>query len=402
MYNWTRNPAPATTRIMIKNMWLSLIKAPRLTLLALIAAVFAVAHSGGALALSCTPGVSVSASGYSLGCATSQLWAILEINQAGSGGTTLDFKNGSGTYGSTAGMQVGVYGGTVKTTDISKFSGNMLVTDGIYPSDQATNTTAVNLGAGGVLQGNVGLASPYSSDKIGVSDQLLTQARADALSATTLLTSYALSHIDIAYSSGINAATTITATHGGLNVIQIGTSGSNKDINLDGVSDKLTFATGGFLNVSFLVEVTGNLKLNHGAQVVLGSGLDPSKVLFDIVYNGALTMNSNSVLRGIVLDAGGSGADSIDNGSVLYGELIGGAGITLDHASSVQNNSVFGAIVNGVTYSGCTADTDGTLICNIRTAPEPGTIALMLIGLLGIFGARMRRRGTRFATPVLA
>ena len=359
----------------------------RVVRLALLAAAYAVGHSGNALALSCTPGVSIASSGFTLGCATPALWAVLAVNQPAAGGTTLDFKGGSGTYGSTAGMQVGIVGGNIKTTSTSQFSGNIVVTDGIFPSAQATDTNNVSLNSSAMLTG-----SP--AYKIAIDDALLLQARADAISSVSAINTYVTNnyaggqHFD----SGISAASTITATHGGLNLITVGTSGSSKDINLDGST--LAFSTGGFADVQFLVEVTGSLKLNHGAQVnVSGTGLVATDVLFDIETGGALTMDNGSSLSGIVLDAGGSGNDTINHSSVLYGELIGGAGITLDNASSVKNKSA---------PFGCTVNDNGSLTCTIRTAPEPGTIALLALGLLGIFGARVRMRDRRFATPVPA
>ena len=381
-------------------MLLSTTKAWRLVRLALLAAVLAGAHSGAALALSCVPGVSVGSSGFTLGCAAPTIWTVLEVNENMAQGAKVTFSGNSGTSLSSAGLQVGVAGGTITDKgSVSAYSGNILVTDGSAPSTQATTKNDVQVNANGTLKNS---SSSYS---LATDNALVMQARSDALASVTAIGTYLsglLSGQYQSFTSGIansNNPLTISATHTGLNVIQIGTTAANKNINLDNTTLTFNCAAGvNCANVQFLVEVTGSLTLNHGAQIkVAGTGLDATDVLFNIEgmssqSDGAVTLDNSSKLYGIILDVGASGDDKIDHGSTVYGSVIGGGNITFDNASSVVNNST--------AYQNCTSDQTAVLTCVIRTAPEPGTIALLTLALVGLLTARMRKRGKLFAILV--
>jgi len=112
-----------------------------------------------ARALACTPGVAINSSGFTLGCATPALWSVLSINYDQKSDVGIYIKNDSGTFGSTAGMEIGVYGGkiatdsTITTADFNPIvtppvglmgDKNIAVTDGVYPSTIATSTTGIS------------------------------------------------------------------------------------------------------------------------------------------------------------------------------------------------------------------------------------------------------------------
>lgn len=329
---------------------------------ALVLSALAFAFAGETRALTCTPGVNVTSSGFTLGCATPALWAVLAINQPESG-KTLDFKAGSGTTGSTQGMQVGIYGGTLKTSSTSTFSGNLVDTSGVYPSGMATNASGVQSGT--VVQ----------------DDALVTQARADALNAVSKIATYvSTTTSDRHFSSSIgNAQTpmTINALHSGLNLVTIA-----GNIDISGASEILNFSNSGFSNVQFLVNITGNFKVDNGAQVTL-SGLAASDILFNLAGSSStFTLDHGSRVSGIILDGGGGGDDKIQGGSTLFGAMIGGGNITLDNASFVKNQ---------MTPFGCNVDQQGALTCVIYRAVEPGTVALLLFGLFGVVRTRRTR-----------
>ena len=366
-------------------MSLPLIKARRLMFSALVAVVLAGVHCGNALALTCTPGVSFNTTtGFELGCASPALWSILSVNQnltSGASAPYLQFSNGgtNGIAGSTG--NVGAYGGVKVTADANAtFVGNIIVQN----TTPATDTSLVNM------------TSP-PNPTIVVDNALLTQARADALLAASQATALTANQT-ITTNGGITNATTINATKSGLNVIKITTG-----INLSGLSDILTFNVNAslFSNVEFVVNVTGgNFNMASGAQVVLtgGSTADPftySDLLFNVQGAQYVALSSSSQVGGIILDVGG---DVYMDHSTVYGEVIGGHNIGVWDSSTVVNNTAQTSTV----ISGCTADAQGNLTCVIRTAPEPGTIALLVLGLLGIFGARMRRSGRPLSTVVAA
>ena len=231
-----------------------------------------------------------------------------------------------------------------------------------------------------------------------VNNDLLTQARVDALQAASWASALTANQT---ITTAITNAKTINATKSGLNVVNI-TNG----INYSGLSDILTFNVNASLysNVEFVVNITGgNFNMASGATVVMtgGSTADPftfSDLLFNVrgAQSQNVTLGGGSQVAGIVLDVGG---DVYMDDSTVTGEVIGGHNIGVWDTSTVVNNT---ALTSNV-MDGCTADANGILTCGIRTAvPEPGTIALLVLGLLGIFGARMRRPGRPLSTVVPA
>jgi PEP-CTERM motif len=368
---------------MIKNMLLPLIKARPLKFFALIAVVFAGVHSGSALALACTPGLSFNTtSGFTLGCASPALWSILSINQnltSGASAPYLQFGNGGINGIQGAAGNVGAYGGVKVTADANAtFTGNIFVQNStpatfLQNSTPATDTSLVDM------------TSPHPT--IVVNNDLLTQARVDALQAASLASALTANQT---ITTAITNAKTIDATKSGLNVVNI-TNG----INLSGLSDILTFNVNASLysNVEFVVNITGgNFNMASGATVVMtgGSTADPftfSDLLFNVrgAQSQNVTLGGGSQVAGIILDVGG---DVYMDDSTVTGEVIGGHNLDFRNTSTVVNNT---ALTSNV-IDGCTADANGISTCVIRTAvPEPGTIALLVLGLLGIFGARMRR-----------
>ena len=345
----------------------------RLLLLAVFSIGIAGGHSGSALALACTPGVGFNTTtGFELGCASSALWSVLSINQnvtSGAYAPILEFNNGgiNGSVGSVG--NVGAYGGVKVIADANAtFSGNIMVQSGTTP---ATDTSGVIMNA-------------PPDPTIVVDNALLTQARADALLAASQATALTANQTF----GAITASKTINATKSGLNVIKL-TGG----IALNGALSVLTFNSGSWSDVEFVVNITGgNFSMGNYAKVVLTAGsADPSFTYTDLLFNvqGAQTVSlgTNSQVAGIILDVGGN--VNISH-STVTGEVIGGHDIHLWNSSTVVNNTASTATV----ISGCTTDpVTSVMTCVIRTAPEPGTIALLVLGLLGVFGARMRQRG---------
>lgn len=359
-------------------------KSRRLIVLALVAMGFAGGHSGSALALTCTPPVSFSnAAGFDLGCASPALWSVLSINATSGHTPLLQFSNGgtNGDQGATG--NVGAYAGVQVAADASSvFAGNIVVQTG-------TNTTGVDM-----------TAPPNPT--IVVDNALLTQARADALTAATSATALATNALFTnkqSITTQITNATTIYAKQSGLNVIQL-TAG----INLSGLADILTFSAIGstgiqYTNVEFVINITsGNFTMANQAKVVLAGGIDlftNADLLFNVQGAQTVALSSGSQVGGIILDVGG--AVYMDNATV-FGEVIGGQAIGVWNNSRVTNNSAS----QQTTVSGCTVGPTGEMTCVIRTAPEPGTIALLILGLLGIFGASMRRSSRPLSTVVAA
>ena len=354
-------------------MSLLLIKARRLLVSALVAMGITGGFVGSALALTCTPGVGFNTTtGFELGCASSALWSVLSVNQSltsGASAPILEFNNGgiNGSVGSVG--NIGAYGGVKVNADANAtFSGNIMVQSGTTP---ATDTSGVIMGA-----------PPDPS--IVVDNALLTQARADALLAASQAAALTANQTF----GAITDLKTINATKSGLNVIKI-TGG----ISLNGALKVLTFNTGSYSNVEFVVNITGgNFNMANYAKVVLtgGSTADPfnyTDLLFNVQGAQTVSLGTHSQVAGIILDVGGNVNMSQ---STVTGEVIGGHDIHLWNSSTVVNNTASTANV----ISGCTTDpVTGVMTCVIRTAPEPGTIALLVLGLLGVFGARMRQRG---------
>ena len=373
----------------------------RLSFVAILGATFLGAFSNPALALTCTSGsVNVNSAGYNLGCASPTLWAVLSYNESTSGttraATTLTVIDNAGTSLSTPGVQVGVYGGKIVTnsaTNAVDFAGNIVkTTTGASPSGP-TDTS-------GVVITSPALSTIFVND-----NALMLAARTDALSAVSAMGSYVASVSTTSTSttdgyqrigSSITGALTINAEKDGLNVIDL-TAGSG--INLSGTSDVLTFNKNGKSNVQFLVNVTGNFSVASGAQIVETGGLLPMDVLFDISSAGA-TINmtgTGTQVSGTLLSGSGStlsttGSATLDDGAKLFGSLIAGSNVTLasPHPAQIQD----------VTIQDCTAAPTPTnpqmLSCVVYT-PEPATLALLLVGLLGL--PTVRRRLGYFFRP---
>lgn len=146
----------------------------------------------------------------------------------------------------------------------------------------------VNNMAPSVINGNVYLdpTSKYSGPGTlngSVFTQSMSQVNADALAASV---KYAGLAPDQTFSS-ITSATTIQATHTGLNVIKV-----NGDINLNNAN--LTLSDNGFgSNVGFVLDITGTLTTTGTARLTETSNVAISNILYNFVGTSGQTITSH-------------------------------------------------------------------------------------------------------------
>ena len=286
-------------------------------------------------------------------------WAVLSVS-----GKEVHFDGASGD-GGTATVpfgNVGVLGAnTLDATGSAVIQGNVYHTDGWYGS-QATKF------GNGITSGTPGnwdhISTGYGFTGGFLTDKLLWYAQNDALAAAAL----ASANTNAAVASGVrlafNAANdytltsdlTIHAVGNGANYVNIG-----KNLNLNGHT--LTFDSTGFTGVDFILDVNQNLTANGPgtSKILLAGGLKWSDLLIDVEQKTTFDVNtlSNFSGAGVLIGSGDLAFDKTQ----WQGEIIGLSG-KMDFTGGSQ-------ITN-----------PGDVVSMVHFIPEPGTVALLLAGLL--------------------
>ena len=211
-----------------------------------------------------------------------------------------------------------------------------------------------------------------------------SHAVADALNAAMTFNNMPADQIF----GNITSSTTITATHTGINVIDI-----NGNIQL-GNSDVLTLAA--VPGAQYVLNVNGNITLNGGNNFSGGeiryAGVASLASTTDVLINVTSTSSGDNVTA-----SGGSSPDPSHPGNTLPNAYI--QGILLDVAGGIgfSPGMVLGEIigggneirlVSGSQVNGAPSQTP--------SAPEPSSMAMVLvIGGLSISGYAWRRRRSK-------
>ncbi len=90
------------------------------------------------------------------------------------------------------------------------------------------------------------------------------------------------------------------------------------------------------------------------------------------------------------------GLFTTSDGSFAYGELVGriGTGAYFAIGTDFSGTANASGVLNLFYWDSYTPDNSGSIVANVTTVPEPGSIALMLAGL-GIVGGLARRRASK-------
>jgi len=159
------------------------------------------------------------------------------------------------------------------------------------------------------------------SGSVNVNPTLLTQADADAATASDAAAALAPTQTF----KSINKATTIQG-NGGLNVINI-----NGDIH-----ESLTLSGGP--NDVFIINVKGDLSLDHKDSLALSGGVTANDVLFNFVgRHGNISVHSGAVVNGTLL----APRYNVELGGTVNGEVIAGGEVIEMHHNAVVNQVSF-------------------------------------------------------------
>jgi len=145
-------------------------------------------------------------------------------------------------------------------------------------------------------------------------DMFLNDAAADAQEASDA-------------AAGLMSTYTVPKTFGGPSNLKI-TSGQNLTITQSGsvvlnlnnfsVSGTLTLAGGS--GTSYVINVSGQFSLTNSAQIVLGMGINPQDVLFNLRGTGSASLVGNTQFKGILLAT--QRTVSITGSTHVTGEVI--------------------------------------------------------------------------------
>jgi hypothetical protein len=274
-----------------------------------------------------------------LGSAGPGNFAILNI---GTGNADVAL-NGPGT---TTG-NVGVLSGTLSLASSTPpaVAGNVLLGNGAKP-----NFSAAKQVSGNVLTGQ---------------SSVLNQARTDAIHASSTFASLGNGAPNL---GAITSSTTINAAPNANGVTVANVSG----INLGG-GQALTL--NGPKGSQFVINDSGGLTLNSG-KINLTGGVTPS----DVVLNFTGT---NPALK----TSGGLHHESVVNGTLLGP----GAGTTVDFSPGLIKGEIIAGGNHAHFVSGAEVKSPGPP----DTAPEPSSVVLMGLGLVGVAGAHHLKRRRR-------
>jgi hypothetical protein len=166
--------------------------------------------------------------------------------------------------------------------------------------------------------------------------------------------------------SGITTAGSTIAGNGGVNVIDV-----NGNITK-------AFGLSGGANDYFVFNVTGSLNVGSGAIAdITGTGVTANHIIFNFIGSGIVNTTVSDTLYGTLLSVNGNYTYNLD--SVAYGAAINlydGANAIKGSSDQVQYGKVGST---NYTFSGITA------------VPEPSSITLMGMGVMGLTGAAIRR-----------
>ncbi len=247
---------------------------------------------------------------FGLGVAGPQNYAVVNL------GGSFQFNSNSTSSGNTITGQGNVAIVSGSSANVSGGFGNITSSTGtlyLGPGLSSSNFRQATF-AGGVVTGVASLSSPGTV----LSAAINAASTLKALKADQTF-------------SGVYGTTTITATHSGQNVIQVNGS----------VTGSLTVSQGTYTNVTFVVNVTGNVIVGNNGGIFVASGMSPLSVIYNIRGNfgfvatgnpgientdgsiGPAATNGPAPDEGIILCAT-SANQSIDLDSTqLYGALIG-------------------------------------------------------------------------------
>jgi hypothetical protein len=206
-----------------------------------------------------------------------------------------------------------------------------------------TSAVAINGSPGGVI-GDVGIAANGSLSLTG--SQLITGTVSLASAATFMNNSSSTppavvnnANLSAAISDAQNAQSTLATltctqrfgTLQGTQTIQATQSGRNvlcvQSVALE-AGEVITLSAGAFSDVSFVLNVSRQFKLNGGAQIVTDGNVTPSDVLYNVVGKGdPVALTGNSSVDGTLLAT--ARTISLTPGFVHDGAVISGMAIDI-------------------------------------------------------------------------
>ena len=174
------------------------------------------------------------------------------------------------------------------------------------------------------------------------------------------------------YASQMGTAVTIT----GNNQTITGSSALNvfnlTDLNISGGKQLTLSAPAGS---QVVLNITGGFNLTGGSDILLSGGLTPSDVLYNVLGSGGQ----------VALNGGG--------GNGIPEAQISGILLSPQRKIALAPGFVNGSVIGG----GGISIVSGAKIQGVKGIPEPGTVALLLMGGLPLCLAIFRRPGKKVA-----
>jgi len=223
------------------------------------------------------------------------------------------------TLGNGVSQNVNISGQSFVTGDVGAAgNGNVLLGSG-----QATINGNLYYHTGGKLSGP-GIITGKKFQDTTTTDPLLNDAAADAQEASDQ--AWALP-VTPAYSSltnvNVSAGQNITITGSGCVVLKL----------QNFIISSGTFTLSGTAGTSFIINVSKAFSLSNSAQIVLGAGIRPQDVLFNVRGTGTVSLSGASQLNGILLAT--KRTVSISGQAAVTGEVIANSVVLSGNASVV-------------------------------------------------------------------